>query len=75
MREMLSDRMGGSAYRTHYQRRVKVHPRSVATLLTIIFSGSAFARVGNSAWLSDLESPRAVIGEQTSNLRARGASP
>jgi len=36
---------------------------AVITLLTVIFSGSAFARIDNSARFSDSESPYAVISE------------
>lgn len=48
---------------------------AITALLTAVFSGSAFARVSNSVRPSDLESPSIVIDEQTSNLRARDASP
>lgn len=70
---VLSDQTGGSARKLIIGEEWKCI-RVAATLLTI-FSGCAFTRIGNSARYNDLESPYAVISEQISNLRARGASP
>lgn len=73
---VLSDQTGGSARgKLIISEEWKCIRVATITLLTLIFSGSAFARIGNSARSDDLESPYAVIDEQISNLRAQGASP
>jgi len=71
---MLSDQTGGSTRETHYQRRVKVHPRSGYHFVNSHFFQQRFrSGLGNSARSSTLE-PYTVIGAQISNLRARGVS-